>query len=279
MKIKLNHPDLFPSDHSNAVRDPEKVLVDVMALISMYKSGLLGGKTMPEDANPGLDTSSKQSYLYYTLPMALNYQRDSYSLWRSALATFKDQETAFVFEPDLVSRSDLSTVQSALLKHKLALQKNKHTQTWIRISCTLSAHFKSDVKHLLSCANWSVAMIKDLLQKEHKKGFPYLSGEKICNYWLYVLEQYTDTKFTDRFNISIAPDTHVLQSTKRLGLLIDSIDDKNTRLSVSAAWRNLLHGTQLSPIDVHTPLWLWSRAGFPAIRNQLFRPPPELDSH
>lgn len=42
--------------------------------------------------------------------------------------------------------------------------------------------------------------------------FPYLGGNKICNYWLYVMEQYTDVKFIDRENITVAPDTHVIQA-------------------------------------------------------------------
>ena len=28
---------------------------------------------------------------------------------------------------------------------------------------------------------------KIFIQKENKKKFPYLSGTKICNYWLYVI--------------------------------------------------------------------------------------------
>lgn len=27
-------------------------------------------------------------------------------------------------------------------------------------------------------------------------------------------------------------------------------------------WSDLLSSTDLSPIDMHTPLWLWSRSGF-----------------
>lgn len=47
----------------------------VYALVDAYKSGRLGGEKMPEDENPGLDKKSKENYLYFTLPMALNYQR------------------------------------------------------------------------------------------------------------------------------------------------------------------------------------------------------------
>ena len=58
----------------------EEVLQKVDVLYNMWKKGNFGGKVMPEDANPHLDISSKENYLYFTLPMALNYQRKSYKL-------------------------------------------------------------------------------------------------------------------------------------------------------------------------------------------------------
>ncbi len=51
----------------------------------MWKQGKLGGEVMPEDANPGLERKSLENYLYFTLPMALNYQRNSYTLWENTL--------------------------------------------------------------------------------------------------------------------------------------------------------------------------------------------------
>lgn len=45
----------------------------VYALLQAYKSGSLGGEKMPEDENPALDKSARENYLYFTLPMALNY--------------------------------------------------------------------------------------------------------------------------------------------------------------------------------------------------------------
>ena len=41
------------------------------------------------------------------------------------------------------------------------------------------------------------------------KEFPYISGPKMANYWLYILSQYTDAKFANMHEISIIPDTHV----------------------------------------------------------------------
>ena len=62
---------------------------------------------MPEDANPHLDKSSIENYLYFTLPMALNYQ------------------TNFVFNPNICINKTFEEVQYALVKYKIALQKTK----------------------------------------------------------------------------------------------------------------------------------------------------------
>lgn len=56
---------------------------------------------MPEDANPQFEKSSNENYLYFTLPTALNYQRNSYILWENALKTYNDETTRFVFNPKL----------------------------------------------------------------------------------------------------------------------------------------------------------------------------------
>lgn len=77
----------------------EIILNKVDKLIVMFKNGELCGEIMPEEAKPHLKSSSLENYLYFTLPMALNYQRNSYILWKNTLKTYIDQETMFVFEP------------------------------------------------------------------------------------------------------------------------------------------------------------------------------------
>lgn len=110
--------------------------------------------------------------------------------------------------------------------------------------------------------DYSVVGIKAFIDR-NKKQFPYLGGTKICNYWLYVLEQYTDAHFTDRENITVAPDTHVLQASIRLGLITEQeASGSNAQQITAARWNELLSGTNLKPIDIHTPLWLWSRGKF-----------------
>lgn len=90
----------------------------------------------------------------------------------------------------------------------------------------------------------------------------YLSGQKIANYWLYVLHQYTDAPLRNRHLLSVAPDTHVLQASIMLGLVQNGSDINALRHRVAQEWKELLIGAELCPIDVHTPLWLWSRNNF-----------------
>lgn len=105
----------------------------VYALLDAYKTGRLGGEKMPEDENPALDKSTKENYLYFTLPMALNYQRNSYTLWECANRTYKDGDTADVFDTKAVVAMDGEQLKEKLLKYKVALQPNKQPIIWRKI--------------------------------------------------------------------------------------------------------------------------------------------------
>ena len=101
------------------------------------------------------------------------------------------------------------------------------------------------------------------MQIEHKKDFPYLSGNKLCNYWMYVIYQYTDTKYINREKLTIAPDIHVMRSSVKLGVITQKdFESSNGQLTCINNWNKLLKGTKYAPIDIHTPLWLWGRSGF-----------------
>ena len=92
----------------------EEKLREVEILIAMWKKGLLGGEIMPEDANPLFKEDSLENYLYFTLPMALNYQRNSYTLWEGAKKTALDKDTSFVFNPYAVIDASFDNVQEVV---------------------------------------------------------------------------------------------------------------------------------------------------------------------
>jgi len=238
------------------------ILKKVYKLIGLYRSGALGGEIMPEDENPGFPSHTAKNYLYFTLPMALNYQRNSYKLWAGANQSYADPQTADAFIPAKVIQMSDDELRAKLLKHKIALQPNKHIEIWKTISAAIQLDFGGDIRNLFVSNNYDVKRIKDYILA-HKKDFPYLGGAKILNYWLYVIEQYTDAKFKHREWITVAPDTHVIQASERLGLITNAeAQNPNIRDTLALRWATLLAGTDLSPIDVHTPLWLWSRQGF-----------------
>jgi hypothetical protein len=242
----------------------QQVLQASLILMRMHKEGLLGGDIMPEDANPGLGKGTDENYLYFTLPMSLNFQRNSYKLWESANRTYKDLDTACVFSPNYVASIDIEILREKLLKHKVALQPNKHTQIWFDLCRTFSMDFNGNIKDLFSKNGFSISQIKNYILA-NKKQFPYLSGAKIMNYWLYVMCQYTDANFKDRESITVAPDTHVLQASIKLGLIKHKdLENIYIREIVSQIWEYIFDGTEWCPIDIHTPLWLWSRGGFVA---------------
>lgn len=244
-----------------------KILTDVSKLMRMYETGELGGEVMPESSNPHFEKSKLENYLYFTLPMALNYQRNFYTLWESALKTYNDEETRFVFNPKLCIEKTFEEVQHALTKYKVALQKRKQTEIWLSLCNTFVELYDGDIRKLFDTLDNDVDKIRDFIQKQNKKKFPYLSGTKICNYWLYVIWEYTDRKYKNIEKLTVAPDTHVIKATYRLGLITSEELNKNdAQLIVVERWNELFKGTKYKPIDIHTPLWLWSRNGFKNIK-------------
>lgn len=210
------------------------------------------------EVNPELEKESRENYLYFTLPPALNFQRSSPAMWKSALATWEDSETNYLFFPEEVIKQPIAKVRKDLLKHKLALQPNKHTDIWTKISSTFHTLFKDDPRNLLKEGKYDAGEIITLIQNKYKKHFPYLRGPKMSNYWLYILSQYTDVPFTNLEQISIIPDTHIQKCSVHLGV----VKEGATPDVVAEAWTNLLDGSGLIPIDMHPVLWNWSRAGF-----------------
>lgn len=202
-------------DHEWRPCSRAEALTAVQQLRHYHETGLLGGSTMPEDAHPAIDASSADSYHYFTLSMALNYQRNSYVLWQCATRTYLDPECQVLFRPAEVAKMPEGAVRDRLLRHKLALQPQRHTKTWSRLAQTIVDLLDGDVRNLFRRTGSDAGQILDFVQKTHKGQFPCLAGAKICNYWLYVMQQYSDCNLTNRHALNIAPDTHVIQATIR----------------------------------------------------------------
>ena len=225
-----------------------------------YKSQLLGDQTIPEDTHPEFN-SPEERLTFFTLPMALNYQRNSYKLWEAATNAFNDLETHKIFSIKNSANMDIQELQKLLVKHRVALQPNKHTDTWQRISQTIYDEFGS-LSNMIDYANYDFLKLQEILQVKFKRGFPYLSGPKIFHYWAYILGEYGNVKLANREFIQITPDTHVIQCSIKLGVISEVESKTMMRDDISKRWREILDGTNIAPIDMHSPLWFWSRNNF-----------------
>ncbi|MDD5750664.1 MAG: hypothetical protein PHU56_03385 [Candidatus Pacebacteria bacterium] len=240
----------------------DKIINNCRILLRAYQKGELGQTRMPEDSNPGFDDGQAEERLaYFTLPMALNYQRDSYRLWQSALMTYNDKAARDVFSVGSARGMSDDELKNKLLKHGLAVQPNRHTDIWRRISATIFENWKT-FKNLFVSSEHDFLKIKDVVQARFKKGFPYLSGPKIFNYWSFVIGDYGGVSLKNKEFIEIAPDTHVIKGSVALGVISEQEAKRFSREQVSKKWRELLEGSGIAPIDMHPPLWFWSRNGF-----------------
>lgn len=232
------------------------------SLLSAYKDGSLGPCPMPEDAAPSFsDTEREERLVFFTLPMSLNYQRNSYKLWESARQTWDDEQTKHIYsirESSIMPESELRTY---LMRYKIALQPNKHIKTWQTLAQTINREWGS-LSNMFDSVNKDFHLLRQLIQKTHKKSFPYLSGPKIFNYWSFIISTYGKMPLRNREAIEIAPDTHITKGSVRLGIISELESTTINREEISARWRILLEGSGIDPIDMHPPLWFWSRAGF-----------------
>lgn len=232
-------------------------LEKVKRLLALYEQGIIPALERHE-VNPELPLESRENYLYFTLPVCINFQRNSPAMWAAALATWGDEATRYVFFPEKLAETPLEQIRADLVKHRLALQPNKHVLIWTSIAKTLHDYYQDDPRKLIKEADGDAGKLIDLLQKTHRKRFPYLSGPKLSNYWPFILSLYTDVKFTSPQEISIIPDTHVLQSSAKLGIAPTGA----TSLQVELAWKELLKDSGVNPSQVHPVLWHWSRNKF-----------------
>jgi hypothetical protein len=236
------------------------ILEDVRALHRLWGAGALGGARMPEDVHPALRPDAEELARYFTFGMSLNYQRDSYALWRACTATFDDPETSWAFEPAAAASATLADLLDALARHRVALQPRRHPDIWRRNASAFVELCAGEVGVLFAANGFDVGRVRDFIAARRDR-FPYLCGPKIANYWLYVMTRYMSWPLVNRAALSVAPDRHVIAASAFLGLTAADADAD----VVAAAWRALLGGTEFDPIEIHTPLWLWSRGGFSAL--------------
>lgn len=230
-------------------------------LIVAYRSGDLGVCELPEDITPDFGKNREVQLTYFTLPMALNYRRNSTQLWKATFTTYEDSKTRDIFSIPFSAQLSLDETQAYLLKYKVAMQPTRHTLSWHVISQTVYEHWGS-IENMLASVDYDYLKLKQLVQKTHRKGFPYLAGPKLFNYWCFILGEKCGIELKHKDHIDIAVDLHVLRCSIKLGVISEDQADKLSREQIATIWRERLAGTSVAPTDLNVPLWFWSRNGF-----------------
>lgn len=239
-----------------------QIIKNCKKLLDWYKKWELGYMKMPEDENPWLEKMSlEEKLVYFTLPMSLNYQRNSYTLWEWVLNGYNDNEVNKVFDIKVSANLDEAELREYLLKYKIALQPNKHIQSWSKISKTVYENWGT-MTELFEYCDYDFLKLREVFQKEYKKWFPYISWPKIFNYWCSILPTYTWIELKNREFIDIAVDTHVMQGSIKLWVVKKEEKDSLSKEEIHKRWRDILKDSWISPVEMHSPLWFWSRNNF-----------------
>lgn len=239
-----------------------QIIKNCRKILQAYKDWELGYMKMPEDENPWFDNSKQELCLtYFTLPMSLNYQRNSYTLWQAALQTYNDPETQDVFDINQIINTSKDILREKLLKYKLALQPNKHIDTWYTITNTIYSN-RWSIDNLLKSIDYDFLKLKYIFEKQNKKWLPYISWPKIFNYRSSILQSYCNIKLKNSEFIEIALDTHVSKASIKLWIITQTQADTLPKEQIYIIRRELLWWTWINPADMHSPLWFWSRNNF-----------------
>ncbi len=164
----MKHPSLA-EDRTN-----EQVTI-ITQLVAMHRKGLLGGEVMPEDALIDIIPEDKLPDVI-TLGMALNYQRNSYTLWKSVAQAYVDPEKNWVFNLAAASAASPEELREALVAHKIALQPNKHPLIWNKIAVSL--HQNGGTLQLIQNHKSSITELRNYVQKPISLAFLIYPDQK-----------------------------------------------------------------------------------------------------
>lgn len=231
-------------------------------LIQAYRSGGLGDCRLPEDNAPSFAPHElEQLLIYYTLPMAVNYRRNSTQLWEAARSSYDDPATKAIYSVEYSSQVSQEVLKEHLLKYRVAMQPNRHTLTWQTIAKTIQAQWGS-IEQLLASTNFDFIELRNMVQNRERRGFPYLAGPKLFNYWCFILGEKCGIELSNKEHIDIAVDTHVLKCSIRLGVITEEESRTLSTSQIAGAWRSRLKSSHIAPTSLNVPLWFWSRSGF-----------------
>ncbi|WP_456426545.1 N-glycosylase/DNA lyase [Desulfurobacterium sp.] len=249
--------------HPERAKKVAKVLVK-----RLEKGGIFSFKELPDDEIKKVPLKDREKLIaVLSLVTALDYMRDAKKLWESAVETLKDKELQWIFSPKEVVKRGRNELKKALLKHRIAMRKDKDTDIWWNISQTIAGEFGGSFLSFFDSFNYMVdETYRKIDDKKWHEKFPNLSGRKIFPHWIRILkEKVEDLPFENVGKLPIPVDVHVTRATFTTGCITGSYRAKSitatVRKLVIKVWDEALKDEGIPPVSMFRPLWLLSKHG------------------
>ena len=126
------------SQQKDKTQNELKAINTCRQLVAAYRAGVLSTRELPEDNAPAFGRCEVELRLvYFTLPMSLNYRRNSNQLWAATRKSYADSSTRDVFSVRASAELSFEAHAEKLLRYKMAMQPSRHTQNWHAIAQTV----------------------------------------------------------------------------------------------------------------------------------------------
>jgi len=268
----VNHLEMLIEIDEVKGREAAKLLYD-----TFNSEGVFARKEMPEDLIPnGISIGSLEHILFITMTVSIDYRRNATAMWKSAKATYEDEETRYLFNPKAVSQTPLGEIESDMRKHGLSAKPRKDPAIWKTVGTSFAEKWGGNPLALIKDCGWdAMSILKRLKDGSHEhqgkriSDFPYLRGDKIGPLWLRMLKDtclVTDIQGLEQCPVPV--DVHVARATINIGVITGQFEGRMEALypSIRNAWFKSVEGLQavgrpMVALDVDNPLWHLSKYG------------------
>jgi len=241
------------------IKDVKKLRKITFALFKDYsnKQGVFEQFSFPPEYNlpKGMQKGSDEQLLFLTLTVSLDYMRDAVKLWKQSYDAWLNLKNRWIFNPKTVVENGLEALVE-LFKSINEQRPQKDAKIWFTI-CKKLLEFDGSVYKLLEYLNFDAMDISVYLDK-NKEDFPYLRGYKIKSLWLRMVNDTAGIKLKKIEDIPVPIDVHTARMTLRIFFNEDFNGEitKELREKTQKAWKIVLSGTSIYPLQIDEPLWL-----------------------
>lgn len=239
------------------------------------EEGIFGHNIMPEDLLWGSDLSGievkRGSYdhmMFITMVVSIDYMRDADKLWQAGRETMEDEDTKWLFSPEIVKDKPIEKIITAMKKHKLSQKHNRDADIWKRVSESFVRLYNLDPRNLIEeCEFDAMKLFERKYDIRFKKDFPSLSGDKIFPLWIRMLHDNVGIRLKNLEKMPIPVDVHIARATFTTGCLKGEYKGSITDVSprIDEAWKKIIpeikHPKLKYALQMDECLWHLSKYG------------------